>query len=277
MLIFLGVFYLDSLQIVSGALFFNIAMAIVSFLMSHEFYKALESKGFKPLKGLGYMCTLFLIPVGVVKSGMLGMICASLVPIIIIVGMTVSVVSRLKYNVSDIAVTLFGAMYTVLMVAFLSATRAMELGVFLIFYSICGAWLSDTFAFLIGKAIGKHKFSKLSPKKSIEGCIGGVIGSVLFFVVYSIILSHMDFSKFETFEVLKNSLFTNYPLLILLGIIVSVISQIGDLAASGIKRYVDIKDFSHLMPGHGGMLDRFDSVLFVAPIMYYVFFIILHV
>ena len=73
---------------------------------------------------------------------------------------------------------------------------------------------------------------------------------------------------------LKDNFYTNYPLLIILGLIVSVVSQIGDLAASAIKRFADIKDFSHLMPGHGGLLDRFDSILFVAPIMYYTFYII---
>jgi phosphatidate cytidylyltransferase len=76
---------------------------------------------------------------------------------------------------------------------------------------------------------------------------------------------------------LKNNLYTNYPLLIILGIIVSVVSQIGDLSASAIKRYTEIKDFSNLMPGHGGMLDRFDSILFVAPIVYYTIFIIIRI
>jgi len=318
-LIFLGVFFLDSLQIVEGPLFFNVAMAICSFLMCHEFFKAMTEKGFHPIKILGYACTLFLIPIGVVKTNTLMMICASIIPLIIFIGMSISVFSKLKYNVADVAITLFGAIYTILMVAFLSATRAMPMGVFLIFYIICGAWFSDIFAYLIGRFIGKHKFSTISPKKSIEGCIAGVFGTVIFFIVYSLCLNNMNFSEFkntsETFsdvvptqsivietddndglvakldsdgkiqeaeisedymmqEKLKKNFYTNYPLLIILGILVSIVSQIGDFAASGIKRYCDIKDFSHLMPGHGGMLDRFDSILFVAPIIYYVFFII---
>jgi phosphatidate cytidylyltransferase len=182
-----------------------------------------------------------------------------------------------------------------------------------VFYPICGAWSSDTSAFLVGKAFGKHKFSKISPKKSIEGCIGGLIGTLLFFIIYSLCLNNLDIEQFEkdvgTMEriaaiesvesgetlldeeesnlikleqraeytmqqKLKEHFYTNYPLLIILGLIISVISQIGDLAASAIKRYADIKDFSNLMPGHGGMLDRFDSIVFLAPIMYYTFFII---
>ena len=311
---------LDGFQFIHGALFFNIAMAICSFLMCHEFYKAMEEKGFKPIKIFGYLCTLFLIPIGVVQTYTLMMICASLIPLIVIVGLSITVISRMKYNIVDVAITLFGAIYTILMCAFLSATRAMPLGVFLIFYIFCGAWFSDIFAYLIGRKIGKHKFSTISPKKSIEGCIAGVIGSIVFVVGYSAILNNIDLIGFEKssekisivvkieedlalnkkeeikediakkeeiiedkfakdeemYNILKDRFFTNYPLLILLGIIVSVISQIGDLAASAIKRFADIKDFSHLMPGHGGMLDRFDSVLFVAPVVYYTIYIIQH-
>ena len=164
---------------------------------------------------------------------------------------------------------------------------------------------------LIGKFFGKHKFSEISPKKSIEGCIAGIFGTVIFFIIYSACLNNMNIKDFEKtsdeisdvaqievieelneeieearnknvvpvtdsemHEQLKKWFYTNYPLLIVLGIVASVISQIGDFSASGIKRYAGIKDFSNLMPGHGGMLDRFDSILFIAPIMYYTFFII---
>ena len=143
--------------------------------------------------------------------------------------------------------------------------------------------------------IGKHKVSRISPKKSWEGCIAGLLGTILFFVGYSMVLDKVihtdielsDESVFVSEDLsmkeeiaqkkLQESFYSNYLLLIPLGAIVSIISQIGDFAASGIKRYADIKDFSHLMPGHGGMLDRFDSVLFVAPVVYYTFFIIFHI
>lgn len=126
-LIFLGIFFLDSLQLFNGPLFFNVAMAIVSFLMCHEFYKAMEDKGFRPIKILGYLCTLFLIPVGVVQTRTLMLICVSIIPLVILVGMSISVFSKLKYNVVDVAITLLGNIYTVLMVAFLSITRALPM------------------------------------------------------------------------------------------------------------------------------------------------------
>ena len=137
--------------------------------------------------------------------------------------------------------------------------------------------------------IGKHKVSKISPKKSWEGCIAGLLGTILFFVGYSMFLDKVihtdielsDDSVFVSEDLsmkeeiaqkkLQESFYSNYLLLIPLGAIISIISQIGDFAASGIKRYADIKDFSHLMPGHGGMLDRF------APVVYYTFFIIFHI
>ncbi len=245
--------------------------------MLHEFYNAMEHKEHKPIKILGYLCTLLLIPVKVVQPATLTMICVSAIPIIIFAGMAISVFSKLKYNIVDIAITLLGAMYIVLMVSFLCLTREMEMGVYLIFYIFCGAWFSDTFAFLIGRKIGKHKLTEISPKKSIEGCIGGFVGTFLFFMIYSIILSKVDFSNFATYELLKARFYTNYILLVPLSLLISFVAQIGDLAESAIKRYAGVKDFSNLMPGHGGMLDRFDSVLFVAPIMYYTFFIILHI
>jgi len=260
--IIFSVFYLDFLYSnlgYNGALFFNIAIAICSFLMCHEFYKAVSNKGIKPIKWLGYLCTLFILPIGVFTSKFIMMICATVIPLIIVIGLAVSVISNIKYNIIDVSVTIFGAIYTVLMMAFMSATRALDNGVYSIFYIFGGAWFSDIFAFLIGRKFGKHKFSEISPKKSIEGCIAGIFGTIVFFVGYTYALSKFGINIY---------IFDLY-LLVPLSIIVSIFSQIGDFSASSIKRYSDIKDFSHLMPGHGGMLDRFDSILFVAPIIYY--------
>ena len=270
------VFFLDSLQLVGGPLFFNIAIAICSFLMVTEFYNAIAEKGIKPIKFIGYLCALLIIPLGVISTKAMTIVCASVIPIIIVLGLIVSILSNLRQNIIDVAVTIFGAIYVTFMCSFICATRAMEGGVYLVWYIFCGAWFCDIFAFLIGRAFGKHKFSKISPNKSIEGCIAGVIGTIVFYIVFSLILSHnLSSNSFAYFDVLNNSLFTNIPLLVFLGLIVSVFSQFGDFAASSIKRYTKIKDFSHIMPGHGGVLDRFDSILFVAPVVYFVFYIMM--
>lgn len=129
-------------------------------------------------------------------------------------------------------------------------------GKILIWYAIIAAWGTDTCAYFVGRKFGKHKFSEVSPKKSIEGCIGGLIGAVVLMLGYTYIANNywgMDYS---------------YSFIALIGIILSIIGQVGDFAASSIKRFVDIKDYSNLIPGHGGMLDRIDSLIFLAPVAY---------
>ena len=125
-----------------------------------------------------------------------------------------------------------------------------------IWYPLIAAWGTDIFAYVVGKKIGKHKFSKISPKKSIEGAIAGVIGSLLMALAYTYIAN--------TFWGMNIS----YLYIIGMGIVLSLVGQIGDFSASSIKRYVDIKDYSNLIPGHGGMLDRIDSLIFLAPFAY---------
>ena len=121
------------------------------------------------------------------------------------------------------------------------------------------SWGSDTCAYCVGMLIGKHKMSPiLSPKKSIEGAVGGVVGAALLTALYvSIFRSQLDITMTEVW--------------ILAGVsaIGALISMVGDLAASAIKRNYDIKDYGKLIPGHGGILDRFDSVIITAPIIFF--------
>ena len=110
--------------------------------------------------------------------------------------------------------------------------------------------------------IGKHKMApKLSPKKSIEGAVGGVVGAFLLTVLYAFIFKNqMDIAVYEIF------------ILAAISAVGGLISMIGDLTASAIKRNYEIKDYGKLIPGHGGVLDRFDSVIFTAPIIYYLIY-----
>ena len=144
------------------------------------------------------------------------------------------------------------------MLSFVYKVRMLEGGIFLVWLIFIGAWGSDTCAYSVGMLIGKRKFlPKLSPNKSLEGCIGGVIGAALLGFIYALIFR-------------KQIHGVNNPLLaytIICGVS-SVISQLGDLAASAIKRNHDIKDYGTLIPGHGGIIDRFDSVIFIAPVVY---------
>ena len=132
-------------------------------------------------------------------------------------------------------------------------------GVFFILFGFFCCWLSDTFAFFAGKFFGKHKLSPvISPKKTIEGAIGGVIGTALInTILFFVFRNSFDLSQ-------KVSL----PVVIISSVCLSVVSIFGDLAASTIKRHHGIKDFGNLLPGHGGVMDRFDSSCFVFPALY---------
>lgn len=133
-------------------------------------------------------------------------------------------------------------------------------GVFLLILSFFAAWMTDTFAYFVGSKFGKHKLCpKISPKKSVEGAIGGVAGALILNVFLLFIFKRFFF---------ENESILSYITVVFLSIILSVISMFGDLAASTIKRNFGIKDFGKLLPGHGGIMDRFDSALFVMPVLY---------
>ncbi len=128
---------------------------------------------------------------------------------------------------------------------------------FFILLPFVSAFTSDAFALFVGMACGKHKLApKLSPKKTVEGSLGGFFGSVLCCVVYGFVVQYFW------------GCVPNLPVLVLYGLVGSLLSQLGDLFFSYIKRESGIKDYGHLLPGHGGILDRFDSVIFCAPFTY---------
>lgn len=164
-----------------------------------------------------------------------------------------------RYKDKDIATIFFGFVYVTILLSYVLRVRSMTAGLFLSFFILISSWGNDVFAYLVGSAIGKHQFSpKVSPKKSVEGFIGGIAGAALVGYLYAFIVSKciagMD----------MNAVYC--AVIAALGAIPSVI---GDLAASAIKRNNEIKDYGKLIPGHGGILDRFDSVIFTAPIIYY--------
>ncbi|MDF2943804.1 MAG: putative rane protein [Herbinix sp.] len=164
-----------------------------------------------------------------------------------------------KFTTEQIAITFFGLFYVAVTLSYIYQVRILQDGALLVWLIFIGAWGSDTCAYCVGVLIGKHKIApKLSPKKSLEGCIGGAVGAALIGLIYATVFQN----KFHGI-VNPQLIFT------IIGAASSVISQIGDLAASAIKRNHDIKDFGNLIPGHGGILDRFDSIIFTAPIVFY--------
>ena len=169
----------------------------------------------------------------------------------------------MKTTIKDIAITLFGICYIPLFLMYMPLLMGSENGKLLVWFIIIAAWGTDIFAYIVGKTMGKHKFSQISPNKSIEGCIGGIIGQAVLTLIYALVIN--------TYLGMN----INYLYIAGISILLSIIGQIGDFSASSIKRYVGIKDFSNLLPGHGGMLDRIDSLIFIAPFAYFLLLFVL--
>lgn len=163
-----------------------------------------------------------------------------------------------KFKAEDVMVCFFGMFYVILMLSYIYQVRMMQDGAYIVWLIFLCSWGCDTCAYLVGVMFGKHKMAPvLSPKKSIEGGIGGVAGAALLGFIYATIFKE---------KITIDNANIIFPIVCAVG---GIISQIGDLTASGIKRNHDIKDYSRLIPGHGGILDRFDSVIITAPIIYY--------
>ena len=164
-----------------------------------------------------------------------------------------------SFKTEEITGAFFGVCYVPVMLSFLYQTRSMHDGAYLVWLIFLSSGGCDTSAYCVGMLLGKHKLAPvLSPKKSIEGAVGGVVGSALLGLAYGAYFGH-------NMEEVANPMVA----CAIACAIAAVISQIGDLAASAIKRNHNIKDYGHLIPGHGGILDRFDSMIFTAPAIYF--------
>jgi len=164
-----------------------------------------------------------------------------------------------KYKTEQILATFFGVFYVAVMLSYVYLTRQMTAGVYIVWLIFLCSWVCDTCAYCVGKLIGKHKMAPiLSPKKSIEGAVGGVVGTGLLTVLYGNVIK-------DVIGIDSNGIMA----MAVICMIGALISMVGDLTASAIKRNYDVKDYGTLIPGHGGILDRFDSVIFTAPIIYF--------
>ena len=241
----------------------DVVVGILAMMAVYEVFKVL-SKKYKPVYWVGFLSCLIIpfmhvIPFDILKTVLM------LMPIgILFILFTQSVITKMETSFHDVAVTFAGIIYIVGLFIFVPLLfgyekDGMELGRFYIWYIFMASWGSDAWAYMIGVKFGKHKFSKISPKKSVEGAIAGIIGGIVMMLVTTLIINNIA------------DLEINYLLVALFGLGLTIIGQIGDLAASTIKRSVEVKDFSNLLPGHGGIVDRIDSVIFIAPFAYFLF------
>ncbi|HHV39427.1 MAG TPA: phosphatidate cytidylyltransferase [Tepidimicrobium sp.] len=220
-------------------------VAVLSILGLREFYNAIEGIDIEPIKSIGYIGCIGLL----FNSMEYRWASFKLLFFYMLTMLLIELLLKKDIALIDIFITLFGILYIPFLMQHIIYLDG-NIYIWLIFIT---AWGTDTFAYIFGTLFGRKKLCpKLSPNKTIEGSLGGVFGAILL---------TFGFAKY----------FNLFPLwrLILLAIIGGVIAQLGDLTASRIKRITGIKDFGFIMPGHGGVLDRFDSILFTAPLVYY--------
>lgn len=163
-----------------------------------------------------------------------------------------------KYHADEVMTAFFGIVYVSVSLSFIYQTRMLKDGQFSVWLIIICSWGCDTMAYVAGRLFGKHKMAPvLSPKKTVEGAAGGVAGAALIGAIYAAVIGR--FTESGGSQILIYAL---------IGAVGALVSMVGDLAASAIKRNHDIKDYGNLIPGHGGILDRYDSVIITAPIIY---------
>lgn len=179
--------------------------------------------------------------------------------------MAVYVFTFPKYRSEQIMGAFFCMIYAPVCLSFVYLLRMAEEGIFLVWMIFISSWICDTCAYFAGVTMGKHKLAPvLSPKKSIEGSIGGILGAIIVACLYSYGL------VCPMLGIMEGDLVTSRT--IMYGVIAGVgaiVSQVGDLGASAIKRNHEIKDYGNLIPGHGGIMDRFDSVIITAPMIFF--------
>ncbi len=213
--------------------------------------------------GFGYLSCFLISLIHIVPRQYVVITIGILVPTSILLLFIQVIISNMKTTIKDIAITFFGICYIPLFLMYMPLLMGSENGKLLVWYIIISAWGTDIFAFIVGRTIGKHTFSDISPNKSIEGCLGGIIGATTLTLIYTFVINTCL------------GMNINYLYIGAISILLSVIGQIGDFSASSIKRYVGIKDFSNLLPGHGGMLDRIDSLIFITPFAYFLLLFVL--
>ena len=261
----------------------DVLIALVAIISLREYFKA-TSKEIKPISWIGYLLAAGISLIHVVNLEIILIFLCIAIPSLLLILFLHIIISDMKINLKDVAFSFFGILYIISFTVFIpliygldgsktvgivsdgnleSFTSTAISGKYLIWILVLTTWGSDIFAYLIAWYFGKHKFSKVSPNKTIEGCTAGIVGAIIITLIYTFCIN-----KFAGLNL-------SYLAMGIIGFILSIIGQIGDFAASTIKRYFDIKDFGNAFPGHGGFIDRIDSVIFTAPFAFCLFLFVL--
>jgi len=247
-----------------GGLPFAVAIGAVSVLGAMEFYKGIRRAGARPVEwaGIGAVA-LFVVSMRTYERSTIGALFPAVLTLLLVLSFCQEMLRTRRSPLINVGATLFGAIYVGWMISHLVVLRGIEglvtvgsykntAGAFLVMFVFFGTWACDTGAYFIGKFFGKHKLApNLSPNKTIEGSVAGLVSAIVVSAIFGWVI------KLPIGHSLG------------MGAMFGVLTQIGDLSESSIKRELGIKDFGTIVPGHGGILDRFDSILFTGPAAYY--------
>lgn len=257
-----SLFFLPALIVIAreGGGYYLILIETGIGIGTYEFLTMLEGRGMKPYKMLGTFCALLLGWTAFYQSYLFTYLTFTI--LLLALSMTELSRSTKEQAINHIATTIFGAMYVGWLMSHLVLLRELPYAMGQVYAAGTGyallpfvlTWSCDSAAYFFGMKFGKHKLlPRISPAKSWEGAIGGGCFAVIAGFIYQQIYAH----------------FLSWFDILVLGVSVGVLAQVGDLVESLIKRDADIKDVAATIPGHGGILDRFDSLLFTAPMIYY--------
>jgi phosphatidate cytidylyltransferase len=233
-----------------GGIFFTLGIGFLIYLGLIEYHTMLEKSGLKPLKALNYCAAAAVIIAAYLGNLQLLTIIIILFFIILFIFL---IFNYTKHDLKDLFYTFSGLVYVAFLFSYLIIIRLhLHKGLMFLILIIACVWVNDSAAYFVGSYLGKNKLCpEISPNKTVEGSVGGIIGALIVAFIGGLIL---DFNFIHS---------------LVIGLVTGILGQFGDLAESILKRYFKIKDSGNFMPGHGGVLDRFDSILFTVPLLYY--------
>lgn len=240
-----------------GTIYFTVIVDIISLIAVYELLKSTGILKHRAVSVISFIYSAFIpfISINTVRDFFL--------PVTFCYVISLFLCLLIKHNelkFSKIATALFFSLFYpfAFTCLILIGKASPDFSAFYLLLVFSAAWISDTGAYFTGLALGKHKLCpEISPKKTVEGAIGGLVSAIISYVVIGFIFK----SIYPNIEV-------NFILLLIIAPLASILGMMGDLSASVIKREYNIKDYGNIMPGHGGVMDRFDSILFVLPFIY---------